>query len=311
MVSSLFAAYTHYYALLTVAFLYVGILIWFLIKRNRRGISRWFLCVAVTVTGYLPWLPIALRQISSVNGGYWIETPSSKLAPLRELFYSRIRYSEHIYLFCLLAFVVIAFLVFIKTGDVEAYWALVCNSALWGILVFSLVYMKYFRPILVSRYLIMAICLAVLGGCSMMRFINKYIIVWLCAIFLVVGSDRYRDGLDDQSNRNTTRTLTYAKENMSSLDTILYINQENAYFSQCMLYYFPQNKCYGIDRNDLECLKMYDLKKQGNLYFFDVDDAISTIQDVEVRDCGKFGFNGMTFEIYMVVKNDISESSDQ
>ena len=309
VVSSLLAAYTHYYALLTVAFLYAGILFWFLIKRNKKGICRWFLYSAITVVGYLPWLPIVLRQVGDVNNGYWIEAPSSKLAPLRELFYSKIgyeiRYSEHVYIFCMLAFVVIAFIALIRTGSVEAYWALVCNSALWGILIFSYVYMKYFGPILVSRYLIMAVCLAVLGGCSTVRFINKYIILLFCVFFLVVGGKRYRDSWADQKNRNTTYTLAYVEENMSSLDTILYIDQENAYFTNCMTYYFPEIKCESIKRNELEYLKTYDLKKQGDLYFFDVDDAISTIDGIEVEDCGMFGFNGMTFEIYKVVTNSL------
>ena len=306
VISSLLAAYTHYYALLTVSFLYGGILFWLLIKGNKRGIYRWFLCSVATVVAYLPWLPTVIRQIGDVNGGYWIEAPSSRLAPLRELFYSRIgyeiRYSEHVYIFCLLAFVMIAFIAFIRTRNVEAYWALVCNSALWGILIFSFIYMKCFRPILVSRYLIMAVCLAALGGCSTIRFINRYIILLLCAFFLVVGGKRYRDSMADQKNRNTTEMLAYVEENMSSLDTIFYIYQENAYFSHCMTYYFPKISSQSIEQDELDYLKEYDLESQGNTYFFDVDDAILEATDVEVEDCGKFGFNSMTFEIYKVIK---------
>ena len=306
VVSSLLAAYTHYYALLTVAFLYAGILLWFLIKWNKRGIYRWFFCSVATVVGYLPWLPTVVRQIKDVNSGYWIEVPSSRLAPLRELFYSRIgyeiRYSEHVYIFCLLAFVMIALIAFIRTRSVEAYWALVCNSALWGILIFSIIYMQYFRPILVSRYLIMAVCLAALGGCSTIRFINKYIILCVCAFFLIVGGKRYWDSMAGQRNRNTTNTLAYVEENMSSLDTIFYIYQENAYFSQCMTYYFPEISSQSVERDELDCLKEYDLESQGNTYFFDVDDAVLSVSDVEFEDCGRFGFSGMTFEIYKVLK---------
>lgn len=306
VISSLLAAYSHYYAILTVAFLYGGILIWFLIKRNKRGIYRWFLCSVATVVAYLPWLPIVVRQIKDVNGGYWIEAPPSRLAPLRELFYSRIgyeiRYSEHVYILCLLAFVMLALIAFIKTRSVEAYWALVCNSALWGILVFSLIYMKYFRPILVSRYLIMAVCLAALGGCSTIRFINRYIVLLFCAFFLVVGGKRYRDSLADQRNRNTTDTLAYVEENMSSLDTIFYIYQENAYFSHCMTYYFPEISSQSIKQDELDYLREYDLENQGSTYFFDLDDAILSVSDVELEDCGRFGFNSMTFEIYKVIK---------
>ena len=52
----------------------------------------------------------------------------------------------------------------------------------------------------------------------------------------------------------------------------------------------------------MDYLREYDLENQGSTYFFDLDDAILSVSDVELEDCGRFGFNSMTFEIYKVLK---------
>lgn len=71
VLSSLAAAYTHYYACIAVSVLYIGIFFWFLIK-NRTGIKKWILASLFTVIGYLPWLFVFLKQAKTVSGNYWI-----------------------------------------------------------------------------------------------------------------------------------------------------------------------------------------------------------------------------------------------
>ena len=73
--ASLCAAYTHYYALITVAFLYLALLL-----MAAKGRLRWkpvlIVCVA-TVAVYLPWFVVLLRTFSRVSDSYWItECPS-------------------------------------------------------------------------------------------------------------------------------------------------------------------------------------------------------------------------------------------
>ncbi len=110
---SLLAAYTHYYALLTMAFLYAGIFLYFIFTRSKKGFAHWSVCALCTVAGYLPWLPIAFRQVTSVNNAYWIEPPASRLGPIRQLFQYLSTGIEHIYISIFLLFLVLSlFLVF-------------------------------------------------------------------------------------------------------------------------------------------------------------------------------------------------------
>lgn len=73
------AAYTQYFACVAVVMVYVYLFIWFLMRRRRPGgqdagkaIKNWFLCVAVSVLAYLPWLFVLISQVTAVRENYWI-----------------------------------------------------------------------------------------------------------------------------------------------------------------------------------------------------------------------------------------------
>lgn len=70
-IASVLAAYTHYYACVAVAFLYVVLLV-NLIKK-KRNIMIWMCASGITVVAYLPWLKILFSQLAKVSTGYWIE----------------------------------------------------------------------------------------------------------------------------------------------------------------------------------------------------------------------------------------------
>lgn len=69
----LLAAYTHYFACVAVAVAYLALLVWQLVRRDRKGLLRWAVAAAVTVAAYLPWLFVLLAQLRTVKGSYWIE----------------------------------------------------------------------------------------------------------------------------------------------------------------------------------------------------------------------------------------------
>lgn len=65
------AAYTQYFACVAVVMVYLCVLcdFWF---RDRRRIREWFLCVAVSVVCYVPWLSALAGQLGAVSENYWI-----------------------------------------------------------------------------------------------------------------------------------------------------------------------------------------------------------------------------------------------
>lgn len=305
-VFSLLAAYTHYYALLAMVFLYAGILIYFAVSRCRKGVWGWLLCSLFTVIGYLPWLPTAFRQISAVNQSFWLTAPSSRLEPLRELFYTRIPWTEHIYLGIIVVLTMISILFFLQKRTVESYWACVCCSALWGTFLLTAWYSSQIRPVLISRYLIMALCLTVAGASYAARFLPKYILLIICLYCAVIGGNLYiRYAAGALTQHTTTKTLAFAQENFEKGDLLLYNTppaHNNNYFELCLEYYFPDTYCINME----DALTAYPEcempNTEGTIWVLDTDRRIAeqagSVFNKEMESCGNYGFGSLSFEIY-------------
>jgi uncharacterized protein (DUF2141 family) len=69
--SSLAAAYLHYYGLMAAFFMYLLLLLW-LLFRKREILKPYLVTGAVVAVGYLPWLVFFYRQVTMVNKGFWI-----------------------------------------------------------------------------------------------------------------------------------------------------------------------------------------------------------------------------------------------
>lgn len=65
------AAYTQYFACVAVVMVYLWVLFVYW-RRDRRRIREWFLYVAVSVIGYVPWLFALAGQLGAVSENYWI-----------------------------------------------------------------------------------------------------------------------------------------------------------------------------------------------------------------------------------------------
>ena len=72
ILSSLAAAYTHYYALIAVAFLYFVLMLYALIAR-REILGRVVLTWILTAAGYLRWLMVLLQTFGRTSEGWWMK----------------------------------------------------------------------------------------------------------------------------------------------------------------------------------------------------------------------------------------------
>ena len=73
VIFSLCAAYTHYFALLAVSGLWLALLIYVCVN-SRSHLKAWGIAAAITIVGYLPWVPaIVARYVKVSNKGFWIE----------------------------------------------------------------------------------------------------------------------------------------------------------------------------------------------------------------------------------------------
>ncbi|MCM1174818.1 MAG: hypothetical protein NC341_07170 [Blautia sp.] len=75
------AAYTQYFACVAVVMVYAYLFVWFLVRYKRSGgqdknagraLQSWFVCAAVSVLAYVPWLSVIISQVAAVSENYWI-----------------------------------------------------------------------------------------------------------------------------------------------------------------------------------------------------------------------------------------------
>ena len=204
--ASLGAAYTHYYALISVAFFYLILVIPSLHDRafRRRTAITW----AAAVAGYLPWLGVLLKSLVSTAGEWWLkEIP--KLSECLLYFF------ESWYLAGLFALIVAAYLLLSarrrKQADEEkplispdTLWVLAGLASLAGTAAVGLALSYAVRPFFVIRYLypltpvmflILGFCLSRLDKSKLLCFVlTAGIVVWIWPTYLHVRDDyKYQD----------------------------------------------------------------------------------------------------------------------
>ena len=203
--ASLGAAYTHYYALISVAFFYLILVIPSLGDRKfrRRTAITW----GAAVVGYLPWLGVLLKSLVSTAREWWLkEIP--KLSECLLYFF------ESWYLAGLFGLIVAAYL-FIsvrqRKGKEEktlispdSLWVLAGLASLAGTAAVGLVLSYAVRPFFVIRYLypltpvvflILGFCLSKLDRSKLLCFVlTAGIVVWIWPTYLHIRDDyKYQD----------------------------------------------------------------------------------------------------------------------
>lgn len=204
--SSLGAAYTHYYALISVAFFYLILVIPSL--RDRKFQRRTAITWAAAVAGYLPWLGVLLKSLVSTAGEWWLQEIPKPSECLRYFF-------ESWYLTGLFVLTVAVYL-FVsarrrKQAEEEkplissdTLWVLAGLASLAGTAAVGLALSYAVRPFFVIRYLypltpvvflILGFCLSKLDRSKLLCFVlTAGIVVWIWPTYLHIRDDyKYQD----------------------------------------------------------------------------------------------------------------------
>lgn len=295
-VCSAVAAYLHYFAVLTLVFVYPMIFVFFLINRNRLQIKNWVLCCVTTVLLYLPWLPITLNQLKG-DAADWIEPSTSRLGPIRELFESDIPWTQNLLMMLVILSFVIAFVFCLVRRDAIAYWQFICMIPLWGVLTFGQLYGSMYKPILISRYLMIPLCLTILGISSLIKYLPRMIVFLIAGFIIIIGAATYKRVFIEEYVTKTDITVEFMKENFEENETIL---TDGGGIGTVILHYFPLAIIEHTDRSDYD--EMPDV-----FWYFDCYSSIDmTYWEEEGFECvtqGQYGLDNVYFTIYRLKKN--------
>ena len=264
MLTGLAAAYTHYYALVSVAFIYVTLFI-VLLLRNRHHMKTCLLCCAATVAGYLPWLSYLLGAFQRSSSGWWSTTIPSIKDCIAYLFGNG-RIGKG--LFGIMAVSVCAYFVVtliricrIKTlstpmaGDgssrardilehSDMMWMLMGLITIAGTAFVGLAVSHLFRPLFLTRYLfpISGILWLILSATFTRVFRGRILSVLLLLTILILGMRgwyaAYQSGL--KTDVGTTQTVAYMKEHLDGSDVM--VTNISHLNKRVLKFYFAQTK---------------------------------------------------------------------
>ena len=260
IVSSLCAAYTHYYALISVAFFYLVMLLLAYSKRNYLKTT----CIAclITIIAYFPWLIILLKAFERTAKNWWLKDIPSLSNCLKFIF----AYNWISIIFII--FTLIFFLYQIKgfhltksnnqnflikfdfhfgipkkiTFSKEFIWIFAGIFSIFGTIAIGLTLSHLIRPFLVTRYLfpLSAMAYLILGYCiSNLKYKRTWSILLIIA-FLASAIPNYLNTYKNERTLNKSTIEFLTKVNPTE-NAIIYTN--NSHLGWTLLeYYYPEAK---------------------------------------------------------------------
>ncbi|MBE6506240.1 MAG: hypothetical protein E7Z73_11025 [Methanobrevibacter millerae] len=152
---SVLAAYSHYFAAIPVACIYVAFLFYFL--RDKEKIKYWLISAVCGIILYVPWIFALTNQLAFVGGGYWIPEISAK--NIIGFFGYFVTSSRNLYT-CMFAIAILAVLIFYSArrfrdiDETDRFYIISGIIAYFGTIVIGTAVSIIFKPILVDRYLL-------------------------------------------------------------------------------------------------------------------------------------------------------------
>ena len=298
-IMGILASYTHYFACVSVVFVYVSLLIWGLLK-DKKIIKKWFCCVLISIVAYLPWLFIFINQFFKVSESYWI--PKITIYTIIDYFKFYHFYSK---LLLLCSMIICLFFVkkIIKEKKIDngTFYVISGLVVLIGTIFVGTIISIIDRPIFVSRYMIPAIPCFWMGiiistdikKFKYLRYILTFLLVITCikscynfSVLEFESSNKYNKAISALSNNEKT---IYVSDN-THVQRVIAISVKNAgsYVYNLETSNLTKNVYGNLD-------SIYSVEEIKNLvelgytvYFLQQDDTVSI--------CKLFDENNINYE---------------
>ena len=236
---SVMAGYTHHFAFVTVGFVYLYMLLYYLF-RDRAGLKSWFKCLAATIVLYVPCLIITLRQISRVSG--YFSMPDIDMAMF-------IQYMAYPFTVGITAATVLTAALMAAALTVFAYgfikgegrtgrciYAICCFTVYYGVLIFGTVATRLMSAnIFVDRYLFFATGLLWLFAAIMLSGSDRIFFI-AAAASLIIGTCTFIVAFRTEYGRSADEEIVFLRENISEGD-ILYCVGGHEEMQNCIPFY--------------------------------------------------------------------------
>lgn len=251
IIGALGAAYTHYFAFVSIIII-VGFLFLVILLKNRKLFGKWGISAVIMIIGYLPWMKSFITQVTKVRENYWI------LPITPEVIWGYFKWTfdlglvpgvVYVTLAILFAAGIIMLVNIVRKKEKEDIIALLAMLVPTITMVLGVVISLSKSPIYRDQYIFPSLMLlAVFVGLTL-RKANIKLVFAISVFWLFVGAVQYKECFR-QEYRSTyvDKTLAFFEENYDDDDIILY-NMEGMGFIYRL--YFPDAEMYYIREFDL------------------------------------------------------------
>ncbi len=161
VLTSICAAYTHYYAALTECFIYL-----FLIVNLIRKYKAWkevLVIIGITFALYLPWIPIFIKQFLIVKDHWWLQVfdANTILSIIQYLFDGK--FTNIFLITCIATIVGMIMHIRVNRKDNEIWFAILCITSFILMVTTGCLVSIILRPVFVHRYMYVGVGLLFLG----------------------------------------------------------------------------------------------------------------------------------------------------
>ena len=279
---SVLAGYSHHFAFVTVGFVYLYLLLYYLFVK-KDGIRNWFICLGATFLLYLPCLIITLSQISRVSGYFSMPDVDIRMFVQYVLYpYTVGVRAATVLCMAVMAAALVIFAIrrFVKKEkDTEGFYAIACFFVYYLVLLFGTVISKVMTAnIFVDRYLFFSTGLlwlfaAIVFGKKERTFIAvaaATVIIGICSYSVEYGLE-YGNSADEE--------IAFLRDNVGEGD-VLYCIGGHEEMQNCIPFYTY------LDKDTPELTFVHPLesaieeaRRRGTVLWVSVLDGCSPTED--------------------------------
>lgn len=225
ILTSVAAAYTHYFAFVSAILIY-GFLFLALAFRQWKQLWKWLVSVIVSLLLFTPWMPYMKIQVKGVSKDYWISEITGETIKdfFPFLFDMDIPYSTAIWMLLILAGIILAVIMICKKEKKEGTFALLLLAVPVFTAVTGVVASALIRPIFIVRYLLPCMGVTALFlAITLSRFACRELYLTMLVFFLCVGAVDYKEAIYlEYKWTHTSETEAFLAEHVKENDIIAY-----------------------------------------------------------------------------------------
>ena len=276
-VTSLFAAYTHYYALLAAIIIFGLLLLMMLIKKKKM--ASYFITAGIMVAGYLPWLFMLAGQVKRVTNSFWIPPVTGQVIKNTLIYPFSNKFSFHLSLnlvqigFLIAAlFIVFGILYRIIKKDKNGSMAIFAVGVYALTILAGVIASYIIRPVFVERYMMPVLGLFVIGIAYGIGSMGKKVLPVIgCLLILGISIPQINFTINYQFNGPMAEATEYIESVIQPGDVFLHTD-EHTLGTFC--YYFPENEQFYFQKEGTGGFSNYDA-------FLPTGTMIDSIDDIE------------------------------